>query len=91
VFGDGTGEGLVALRKFVPDFVFKNNVLALADPSLYPKENEFPSSIERVGFVGFEKGDYRLAPSSPYRKAASDGQPVGCDWTKLNLTEKTPE
>jgi len=91
VFGDGTGEGLVALKKFVPDFVFKNNVLALADPSLYPKENEFPSSIERVGFVNFEKGDYRLAPSSPYRKAASDGQPVGCDWSKLNLTEKTPE
>lgn len=90
VFGDGTGEGLVALKRFVPDFVFTNNVLALADPSLYPKENQFPASIERVGFVNFEKGDYRLAPSSPYRKTSSDGQPVGCDWTKLNLTEKTP-
>src|SRR5215212_7655314 len=27
VFGDATGEGLVALKKFAPDFVFKNNVL----------------------------------------------------------------
>jgi hypothetical protein len=91
VFGDATGEGTVALRKFTPDFVFKNNVLALADGSLYPKENEFPASLERVGFVNFEKGDYRLAPSSPYKKSSSDGQAVGCDWEKLNFSAKTSE
>jgi hypothetical protein len=91
VFGDATGEGTVALKKFTPDFVFKNNVLALADGSLYPKENEFPGSLERVGFVNFEKGDYRLSPSSPYKKAASDGKAVGCDWEKLNFSAKTPE
>ena len=91
VFGDATGEGTVALRKFAPDFVFKNNVLALADGSLYPKENDFPASLERIGFVNFEKGDYRLAPSSPYKKGSSDGQAVGCDWEKLNFSAKTPE
>ena len=91
VFGDATGEGVAALKKFVPDFVFKNNVLALADSSLYPKENQYPESLERVGFVNFDKGDYRLAPSSPYRKASSDGQPVGCDWEKLNFSAKTRE
>ena len=90
VFGDASGEGVVALRKFVPDFVFKNNVLALADESLYPKENQFPASLERVGFVNFDKGDYRLAPSSPYKKASSDGQPVGVNWEKLNFSAKTP-
>jgi hypothetical protein len=91
VFGDATGEGVMALRKFAPDFVFKNNVLAQADGSQYPKENEFPGSLERIGFVNFEKGDYRLAPSSPYKKASSDGKQVGCDWEKLNFSATTPE
>ena len=91
VFGDATGEGVAALRKFTPDVVFKNNVLALADSSIYPKENLFPSSIEAIRFVNFEKGDYRLAPNSPFKKASSEGQAAGCDWTKLNLNAKTSE
>jgi hypothetical protein len=91
VFGDSLGEGVVAMRKFAPDVVFKNNVLALADSSLYPKDNHFPASIESVGFVNYEKGDYRLAPASPYRKASSEGQAVGCDWEKLNFSAKTSE
>src|SRR5262249_12410259 len=91
VFGDGTGEGVVALKKFAPDAVFKNNVLASADSSLYPKDNYFPASIDRVGFVDFAKGDYRLAPGSPFSKASSDGLPVGVDWQKLNFRAKTSE
>ena len=91
VFGDSLGEGVVALRKFAPEVVFKNNVLALAQGSLYPKDNYFPASIERVGFANFNKGDYRLTSVSPYNKASSDGQPVGCDWAKLNFGAKTSE
>ena len=90
VFGDSLGEGLPAMRKFIPRADFRKNVLAGADSSLYPKDNFFPSP-EKVGFVNFEKGDYRLAASSPYAKAGSDGQPVGCDWNKLNFSAKTPE
>jgi hypothetical protein len=84
IFGDATGEGTVALRKFAPNFVFKNNVLIGADASQYPKENQYPASIDRVGFVNFEKGDYRLGPGSPYKG-------VGADWDKLNFSAKTPE
>jgi hypothetical protein len=62
-----------------------------ADASLYPKENQYPDSIERVGFANFEKGDYRLSPSSPYKKAASDGQAVGVEWDKLNFSAQTPK
>jgi hypothetical protein len=90
VFGDSLGEGVAAMRKFIPDAVFKNNVLAGADSSLYPKDNYFPPP-DKVGFVNFEKGDYRLAPSSPYAKAGSDGQPVGCDISKLHFNAKTSE
>jgi hypothetical protein len=91
VFGDSLGEGVVALGKFAPDVVFKNNVLALAQGSLYPKDNYFPASIERVGFSNFNSGDYRLTRASAYNKASSDGQPVGCDWAKLNFGAKTSE
>jgi hypothetical protein len=90
VFGDSLGEGVAPMRKFIPGAVFKNNVLAGADSSLYPKDNYYPPP-EKVGFVNFEKGDYRLAPSSPYAKGASDGKPVGCDWSKLNFSAKTSE
>lgn len=91
VFGDATGEGTVALKKFARDYVFSNNVLVGADASLYPPENQFPASLEQVGLVNFDKGDYRLGPSSPYRKTSSDGRAVGVDWDKLNFSAKTPE
>lgn len=91
VFGDATGEGTVGLKKFAPDAVFTNNVLAGADSSIYPKENYYPASIERVGFTDYAKGDYRLAASSTFRKGSSDGLPIGCDWEKLNFAAKTSE
>ena len=82
--GDGFGEGTVALRKYAADGVFKNNVLIGASAAEYPKENQYPASVDRVGFVNFEKGDYRLSPASPYKG-------VGADWAKLNFSAKTPQ
>jgi hypothetical protein len=90
VFGDATGEGTVALRKFAPDAVFRNNVLAGADSSIYPKDNFYPP-LDRVGFMNFDEGNYRLNATSSFRKSASDGRPVGCDWDKLNFNAKTTE
>lgn len=91
VFGDALGEGTVALRKYAPDAVFKNNVVIGADASTYPKDNQYPASIDRVGFVNFDKGEYRLSPGSPYNKASSTGTAVGVAWDKLNFSAKTPE
>jgi hypothetical protein len=88
VFGDATGEGAVALRKYTPDAIFKNNVLAGADSSIYPKDNFYPSP-DKVGFVDLAQKNYRLSPTSSFRKSASDGTPVGCDWDKLNFNAKT--
>ncbi|HEU4833261.1 MAG TPA: hypothetical protein VFS90_02560 [Pyrinomonadaceae bacterium] len=82
--GDGFGEGTVALRKYAADGVFRNNVLIGTNPSEYPKENQYPASVDKVGFVNFEKGDYRLSPRSPFKG-------VGADWDKLNFSAKTPE
>jgi hypothetical protein len=85
IFGDSMGEGVAALRKFAPDAVVKNNVFALADGSVYPKDNYFPASIDAIGFADFAKGDYRLTSASPYKKAASDGLPAGSAFEKLNF------
>ena len=82
--GDGIGEGTTALRHYAADGVFRNNVLIGTNPAEYPKDNQYPSSAGRVGFVDFEKGDYRLGPGSPYKG-------VGADWDKLNFSAKTPE
>ena len=82
--GDGFGEGTVALRKYAADGVFRNNVVIGAKASEYPKENQYPASVDRVGFVNFEKGEYRLSPGSPYKG-------VGADWDKLKFNAKTPQ
>ena len=82
--GDGFGEGTAALRKYAADGVFRNNVMIGASASEYPKENQYPASVDRVGFVNFEKGDYRLTPGSPYKG-------IGVDWDKLNFSAKTPQ
>jgi hypothetical protein len=47
--------------------------------SSYPADNFFPSSIDAVGFVDRQSGNYRLAASSPYKRAASDGRDPGAD------------
>jgi hypothetical protein len=42
----------------------------------------FPSNWKAVGFVDFRNGDggdYRLSPSSRYRKAGTDGKDIGAD------------
>jgi hypothetical protein len=90
IFGDGIGEGTVALQKFTPRVEFRNNVLAGADSSIYPRNNFYPS-FDKVGFVNYAQRDYRLTPTSSFRKSASDGTPVGVDWDKLNFNAKASE
>jgi hypothetical protein len=79
VLGNNQGEGLATLRTYFPGAVFVKNVIAGAVPSLYPGDNFFPVSLEKIGFVDLVRGNYRLVPSSPYRKAATDGLGIGAD------------
>ena len=79
VFGSGASEGLVTIRTYFPGAVFAKNVVAGATPSLYPADNFFPASLDKVGFVDLAGGNYRLAASSPYRKAGTDGRDIGAD------------
>ncbi len=50
-------------------------------------EQFFPKDWKAVKFTNFQDGnggDYRLAPSSPYRKAGTDGKDIGADIDALN-------
>jgi hypothetical protein len=79
VFGSGVGEGMPALKKYFPGAVFVKNVIAGAAAALYPPDNVFPASLEKVGFADPARGNYRLGPSSPYRNAGTDGRDIGAD------------
>ena len=41
--------------------------------------NFFPPAVDKVGFVDRAAGNYRLAGSSPYRRAGTDGKDIGAD------------
>jgi len=79
VHGADKGEGNSALTAYFPGALFVKNVLAGASPSQYPAGNFFPRSLEDVGFVDRAAGDYRLAASSPYKNAGTDGKDIGAD------------
>ena len=45
IFGDGTGEGNVALAKYAPDGTVQGNVIAGADSRFYPLNNFYPADL----------------------------------------------
>jgi hypothetical protein len=85
VFGSGLGTGTVALETCAPGYEFVANVLAGGEPDYYPPGNfmEPPNSLDEVGFVDLQGGDYRLAPSSPYKNLGTDGLDLGADYAAV--------
>src|SRR5437867_3194845 len=77
IIGTGTPEGIATLTTYFPLAIFQRNILAGGNALIYPPDNFFPASLSAVGFVGLAGGDYRLAASSPYKNAATDGTDVG--------------
>jgi len=43
-----------------------------------------------VRFANLAKGDYRLAGSSPYKHAGTDGKDVGVDFEELSAAMASP-
>jgi hypothetical protein len=82
VKGDATGEGRVALELFAPACVFENNIIVGANASQYPTKNFYPGSVSEVGFLGFEKGDYRVGPGSRFGGSGNQ-KPIGVDFSQL--------
>jgi hypothetical protein len=83
VFGSGQGSGIPALNYYFPGYDFRRNVITSAPSGNYPPDNFYPISPIEAVFIDFANGNYRLAASSPYRNAGTDGKDVGCDFTAL--------
>lgn len=75
VKGDGLAEGNSTLNVLAPSAVFAGNVLAGADPAIYPAGSFYPATMADVELGA----DYRLLPTSPFKGKAIDGKDPGAD------------
>jgi hypothetical protein len=76
--GSGTATGNATINRFLPGAKVTNNVMVggAKYANSYPPGNFFPATMDDVGFVDFDGGNYALAPSSPYKgKALGGGDP----------------
>src|SRR5438309_1801545 len=79
-----SGSGAISTTSFGPGSVFAGNVIIGGNPSSYPANNFSPPDTNAVGFVNYAGGDYRLAASSPYKHAGTDGLDIGADSERIN-------
>jgi hypothetical protein len=92
IFGDEVGIGKPGIAAYLSGEEIRANVLAGADPSLYPPDNFFFSVSQLFGsFVDPASADYRLLPTSVLRTAATDGSMVGADVQALMRVIPTRE
>ena len=88
IFGSGAGIGNPSIVKYFPGSTITGNVMTREGnapgnaESLYPRGNFFPESMQAVGFVDPERGNYRLRPDSRFR-AKSGGADPGANFDKL--------
>lgn len=83
IFGDSVGLGNNALNVYFPNAVVQKNLIAATPSWIYPANNFYPANLSDAQFVNQNAGNYRLASSSPYRNAGTDGKDVGCDFDAL--------
>lgn len=54
--------------------------------NLFPPGNFIAASFQKIGFVDMMKNDWRLAPTSSYRKRGTDGRDPGVDMDTLSAS-----
>jgi hypothetical protein len=77
--GDNTSPGNGTIAYYFPNSTILNGVFAGAPASRYPTGNFYPASMADVGFTDLTGDNYKLASTSMYRLAGSDGKDVGVD------------
>jgi len=87
-FGSGKGVGQPALDYYFPGAVVAKN--AIIGGSDFPAVDYSPATLDDVGFVDHADGIYKLADTSPYRNAGTDGLDVGVDWDALQAAIAKP-
>jgi hypothetical protein len=79
IMGTDTAPGNATIALHFPNGTILNGIFAGAPASRYPTGNFYPASMAAVGFTDLTSGNYRLAPSSIFRLAGTDGKDVGVD------------
>jgi hypothetical protein len=91
IIGSGTAPGRPSLDRYFPGALVRRNLIVGGRPEQYPSGNFFPASVEQVGFVSPQDGNYRLAKSSSYRHAGLDGREPGADLDAISRFAAVPE
>ena len=91
IIGSGTAPGRPSLDRYFPGALVRRNLIVGGRPEQYPSGNFFPASVEQVGFVSPQEGNYRLAASSSYRHAGQDGREPGADLDAIARFGAVPE
>ncbi len=71
---DSRGNAIVDNRGIIAGNGYPNNI---------PRGNPVVSSLEQVGFVNYEQGDWRLTPQAKGKLKGTDGKPAGVDFDAL--------
>jgi hypothetical protein len=78
IIGTSHGPGNDSIGTFLPASTISMNVLAGANPGVYPGGNAFPSAAQfEAQFASYSGGDYRLSTASPWHSAGTDGLDLG--------------
>jgi hypothetical protein len=84
LYGEGTNAGSSTLNGYFPGYAFQRNAIVGGPSSIYPANNFFPATLDHVGFVDRANGNCRLASTSPYKHAGTDGKDVGADFDAID-------
>jgi hypothetical protein len=89
IYAWGLGAGMVSINKNYPGAEIRRNVFFGGSASKYPAENFFATAAEFLNhFVSASTGNWRLATSSPYRAAGTDGKDVGANIAAIDAARK---
>ena len=82
IIGTSHAVGNDSIATYLPASTIARNVFADGTPGRYPADNLFPTSAEfRAQFASFATADYRLSPTSAWRRAGTDGADLGAPFT----------
>src|SRR5712691_8810672 len=79
VIGTNHGPGNDSLDIYFPGRTFLRNAIPGASSNSYPIGNFYPGNMSDLRFVDLSGGIFRLAGSSPYKGAGTDGKDIGAD------------
>ncbi len=87
ISGSSLGTGTAAIQYYFPNAVFQKNVF-VGGPGITNLGQKYPDgtalvAVETAGVIDLARGDYRLGPKSPFKRAATDGKDIGMNFDAL--------